>query len=53
MKFQKIFLILNSTLDVLFNDTLTSLYDEYIDRPKLSEQKNPIQVYCSSPHKWG
>ena len=31
---------------------LTFLYDEYIDRPKLSEQKKPIWVY-SSPHKWG
>ena len=37
---------------------LTFLYDEYIDRPKLSEQKKPIWVYISSPpppppHKWG
>ena len=28
---------------------LTFLYDEYIDRPKLSEQKKPIWVYSSSP----
>ena len=32
---------------------LTILYDEYIDRPKLAEQKKPIWVYSSSPHKWG
>ena len=32
---------------------LTFLYDEYIDRPKLTEQKKPIWVYSSSPHKWG
>ena len=28
---------------------LTFLYDEYIDRPKLSEQKKPVWVYSSSP----
>ena len=32
---------------------LTFLYDEYIDRPQLSEQKKTIWVYSSSPHKWG
>ena len=31
---------------------LTFLYDEYIDRPKLTEQKNAICVYSSSPHKF-
>ena len=31
----------------------TCLYDEYIDRPKLTEQKKPIWVYSSSPHKYG
>ena len=33
--------------------TLTYFYDEYIDRPKLTEQKKPIWVYSSSPHKGG
>ena len=28
---------------------LTFLYDEYIDRPKLSERKKHIRVYSSSP----
>ena len=27
---------------------LTTLYDDYIDRPKLTEQKKPIWVYSSS-----
>ena len=31
---------------------LTFLYDEYIDWPQLTEQKKPIWVYSSSPHKW-
>ena len=32
----------------------TFLYDEYIGRPKFTEQKKPIWVYSSSPpHKWG
>ena len=33
--------------------SLTFLYDEYIDRPKLTEQKKPIRVFSSFPHKWG
>ena len=41
MKIEKIFLIPYSTVDGLFNDTLKILYDEYIDRPKLTEQKKP------------
>ena len=33
---------------------LTSLYDEYIDRPKLSEQKkNPVEGIVSPPTKMG
>ena len=32
---------------------LTFLYDEYIDRPKMSEQKNPIWVYSSYPPQVG
>ena len=28
---------------------LTILYDEYIDRQKLTEQKKPIWVYSSFP----
>ena len=32
---------------------LTFLYDEYIDRPKLTEQKKPIWVYSSSPPQVG
>ena len=31
---------------------LIFLYDENIDRPKLSEQKNPFE-YIVPPHKWG
>ena len=31
----------------------TFLYDENIDRPKLTEQKKPIWVYSFSHHKWG
>ena len=37
---QKIFLVSNSTLEELLTIPLTFLYDEYIDRPNLSEQKN-------------
>ena len=33
--------------------TVSTLYDEYIDRPKLSEQKKTIWVYSSSPLKRG
>ena len=33
---------------------LTFLYDEYIDRPKLTEQKkNPFEYIVPPPHKWG
>ena len=33
---------------------LTFLYDEYIDRPKLTEQKKPpFQYIVPPPHKWG
>ena len=31
----------------------STLYDEYIDRPKLTEQKKHIWVYSSSPLKRG
>ena len=31
---------------------LTFFYDDYIDQPKLSEQKTHISIY-SPPHKWG
>ena len=31
---------------------LTSLSDDYIDRPKLSEQKNPVEYIVPSPLKW-
>ena len=34
--------------------TLTNLYDDYIDRPKLTEQKNPFEyIVPPSPLKWG
>ena len=33
--------------------SVSTLYDDYIDRPKLSEQKKPIWVYSSSPLKRG
>ena len=33
---------------------LTTLYDEYIDRPKLTEQKKPLEyIVPPSPLKWG
>ena len=32
---------------------VSTLYDEYIDRRKLTEQKKPIWVYSSSPLKSG
>ena len=32
---------------------LTFFYDEYIDRPKLTEQKNPFEYIVPLPHKWG
>ena len=32
---------------------VSTLYDEYIDLPKLTEQKKPIWVYSSSPLKRG
>ena len=32
---------------------VSTLYDEYIDRRKLTEQKKPIWVYSSSPLKRG
>ena len=31
---------------------LTTLYDEYIDRPKLSEQKKLFECIVPSPLKW-
>ena len=31
---------------------LTTLYDDYIDRPKLSEQKNPFEYLVPPPLKW-
>ena len=30
---------------------LSTLYDEYIDRSKLSEQKNPFEYILPSPSK--
>ena len=32
--------------------TLTFLYDDYIDRPKLSEQKNPFEYIVPHPLDW-
>ena len=32
---------------------LIFLYNEYLDRPQICEQKKHIRVYSSSPHKWG
>ena len=33
---------------------ITILYNEYFDRPKLSEQKNPVgYIVPPSPLKWG
>ena len=41
-------LISNSTLTSFLIIPLTFLYDEFIDRPKLSEQKNPFE-YIAPP----
>ena len=30
----------------------TTLYDDYIDRPKLTEQKNPFEYIVPAPLKW-
>ena len=32
---------------------VSTLYDEYVDRPKLTDQKKPIWVYSSSPPQEG
>ena len=32
--------------------SLTTLYDGYIDRPKLSEQKKPFEYIVPLPLKW-
>ena len=32
---------------------VSTVYDEYIDRQKLTEQKKPIWVYSSSPPQEG
>ena len=48
-EFKKIYLVVNSTLDELFNDTTHISLDEYIDRPKLSEQKNPFEYIVPLP----
>ena len=31
----------------------TFLCDEYVDRPKLTEQKNPFEYIVPPPDKWG
>ena len=31
---------------------LTALYDDYIDRPKVSEQKNTFEYIVPPPLKW-
>ena len=48
-KFEKIFFISNSRLDEFLMISLIFLYDEYIDRPKLTEQKNPFEYIVPSP----
>ena len=52
MKNNKIFLISYTTLDGLLMRALTTLYDDYIDRPKLSEQKIPIEYIVPLPLEW-
>ena len=32
---------------------LTTLYDDYMDRPKLTEQKNPFEYIIPPPNKVG
>ena len=32
---------------------LTFLYDKYINRPNMSEQKNPFEYIAPPPNKWG
>ena len=51
-KLKKNCLISNSTLEEFLTTTLTFLYDEYIDRPKLSEQKKLFE-YLVPPPKSG
>ena len=31
---------------------LTALHDEYIDRQKMTEQKNPVEYIVPPPLKW-
>ena len=52
MKIEKIFLfnILRWTGFLMM--PLTTLYDDYIDRPTLSEQKNPFEYIVPLPLKW-
>ena len=48
--------LINDTTHIYFlMIPLTFLSDEYIDQPKLSEQKNPFDylVPPPPPHKWG
>ena len=44
-------LVIFSRLHGLSNDT-THNSDEYIDRPKLTEQKNPFEYIVPPPLKW-
>ena len=48
MKIKKIFLIPYSSFIMI---PVSTLHDEYIDRPKLTEQKKPSGVYISSPSR--
>ena len=48
---KKIFLILNSTLDEISNDT-THISLRWLYRNCVNKKK-PIWVYSSYPHKWG
>ena len=52
MKLRKTFLIPYSKLDGLFNDN-TTVYDECIDRSKLSARKNPFEYIVPPPPKEG
>ena len=49
MKYKKNFLIPYFTLDGPLMIPLTTFYGEYIDRSKLTEEKEPIYKYSFSP----
>ena len=49
----QIFRIPHSTLDGLLMIPQTAIYDDYIDQPKLSEQKNTVEYIVPPLNKSG